>query len=141
MLLKRLALQCNEECSSYTSCMSTCPPVTCDNPFGSSALCSGDACVEGKYHFEIHSIPPYELLLSIKFFSLGCQPRACPRGQIHRSAKELSCMPISDCRSALCMVVDGVMYAEGDVMERDACHAWYNHSFMIFLAYYCWVRD
>jgi hypothetical protein len=33
-------------------------------------------------------------------------------------------MPISDCASALCMVVDGVMYAEGDVIERDACHAW-----------------
>ena len=29
------------------------------------------------------------------------------------------------------MVVDGVMNAVGDVMERDAYHTWYNHNFMI----------
>ncbi len=42
-----VALQCNEECSTYSPCMSTCPTVTCDNPTGSSSLCAADACVEG----------------------------------------------------------------------------------------------
>lgn len=115
------ALQCNEECSSYSPCMSTCPTVTCDNPLGSSSLCAADACVEG-------IADDWFGFFSTRYISIvcftGCQPKECPKGQIHRSANELSCMPISDCASALCMVVDGVMYAEGDVIERDACHAW-----------------
>lgn len=101
----RLALQCDEECSTYTPCMSTCPAVSCDNPFGATALCSEDACVE------------------------GCLPQACPRGQVHRSVKYQpgmpSCISLTECRSAVCLEVDGVLYAEGDVMEKDACHAWY----------------
>jgi hypothetical protein len=32
-------------------------------------------------------------------------------------------MPTANCKAAICLVVDGVVYAEGDVMERDGCHA------------------
>lgn len=45
------ALQCNEECASYSPCMSTCPVVTCDNPLGSSSLCAADSCVEGTDYY------------------------------------------------------------------------------------------
>jgi len=58
------------------------------------------------------------------FLFVGCQARNCPRGQVHRSSKEMSCISVADCRSALCMVVDGIMYAEGEIMEKDLCHAW-----------------
>jgi hypothetical protein len=74
-------------------------------------------------NFSAFSLINFSIVFCLFVFT-GCQPKECPKGQIHRSANELSCMPISDCASALCMVVDGVMYAEGDVIERDACHAW-----------------
>ena len=55
----------------------------------------------------------------------GCMPRPCPRGQIHGSETNLTCIPVSECPAAVCMTVDDVVYAEGDVMEKDACHSWY----------------
>ena len=54
----------------------------------------------------------------------GCQPQNCPRGQVHRSSKEMSCISLADCRPAICMEINGIMFAEGDIIEKDPCHAW-----------------
>ena len=97
------ALQCDVECSTYTPCLATCPAVTCSNPFGATALCKTDTCVE------------------------GCQLQACPVGHIRRNPSETACIPLAECPGAVCLHIDGVNYAEGQLIEEDECHSWYIH--------------
>ena len=63
---------------------------------------------------------------------IGCQLQACALGQIRRNGEETACIPLAECPDAICLQVDGVNYAEGQLMEKDACHAWYHpHSIII----------
>ncbi|EFN85665.1 Hemocytin [Harpegnathos saltator] len=95
-------LQCNEELSTYSPCISTCPRETCDNLMtvrDGSHLCAEDTCVE------------------------GCQFRPCPEGQVYRNATYTECTPRSTCRTPFCAEIDGVTYHEGDRAGGDDCQS------------------
>ncbi|KAG8199486.1 hypothetical protein JTE90_009334 [Oedothorax gibbosus] len=84
-------IQC-EECSTYDSCIPSCPKKTCENEYRYSKFheaCSEDFCVE------------------------GCNPKPCPEGQIYNNEKEFKCIPKVDC-VVPCLEVNGVIYNEGD---------------------------
>lgn len=87
-------------------------------------LCLLGRRVRRRYFYDSKVFPRSSHDANLPQRAAGCQPKACPQGQVYRSAKDLNCVSIGECRGALCMLVDGVMYAEGDVMEKDACHAW-----------------
>ncbi|XP_016844891.1 hemocytin [Nasonia vitripennis] len=98
---KLCPIQCDETCSNYSPCVSTCPRETCDNlaTRGDSLhLCDQDTCVE------------------------GCLPKPCPEGQIYLNGSYSECVPKADCR-ILCSVIDGVKYYEGDKLGGDECHS------------------
>lgn len=96
-------MQCDERCSNYSPCISTCPVETCDNMMQVhqlGKLCAEDACVE------------------------GCAPRPCDVGHVYLNTSALECVPRATCKP-ICMDLDGVLYSEGDVMTEDACHKCY----------------
>ncbi|XP_046603352.1 hemocytin isoform X1 [Neodiprion virginianus] len=100
---KLCPMQCDEDCSTYSPCVSTCPRETCDNIFilgDNSHLCSLDSCVE------------------------GCLPKPCPEGKIYQNSSYSECVPKASCKP-VCMVIDGVTYYEGDQIESDDCHSCY----------------
>lgn len=95
-------LQCDEKCSTYSPCVSTCPRETCDNSMtvrDSSHLCTEDTCVE------------------------GCQFQSCSEGQVYRNASYTECIPKSMCAKPSCIELDGVIYYEGDRISGDDCHS------------------
>lgn len=95
-------LQCDEKCSIYSPCVSTCPRETCDNSLimrDGSHLCAEDTCVE------------------------GCQFRSCPEGQVYQNANYTECIPRSTCAKPFCTELDGVTYYEGDRVSGDDCHS------------------
>ncbi|XP_017781781.1 PREDICTED: hemocytin [Nicrophorus vespilloides] len=96
-------IQCDERCSSYSPCVSTCPVETCDNLLVQSPLsklCKEDSCVE------------------------GCEPKPCPAGFVYSNSSLNDCVPKSLCKP-VCLEVDGIVYYEGDLMEEDACRSCY----------------
>lgn len=93
-------MQCDPECSSYSPCISTCPPDSCDNMMDQmkqQRLCNSETCVE------------------------GCKLRGCPEGSIYSNTTYMECVPKTSCRP-ICLVEDGTVYYEGDVMTTDPCH-------------------
>ncbi|KAL0131073.1 hypothetical protein PUN28_002574 [Cardiocondyla obscurior] len=95
-------LQCDEKCSTYSPCISTCPRETCDNSMivrDSSHLCMEDICVE------------------------GCQFQPCPEGQVYRDANYTECIAKSTCAKPYCIELNGVTYYEGDKISGDDCHS------------------
>ncbi|XP_026826604.1 hemocytin isoform X2 [Ooceraea biroi] len=93
-------LQCDERCSTYSPCVSTCPHETCDNLMTvkhGTHLCAEDTCVE------------------------GCQFKPCPEGQVYWNASYTECTPKSTCTKPFCIEVEGVTYYEGDRVSGDDC--------------------
>ncbi|XP_059485087.1 hemocytin isoform X2 [Neocloeon triangulifer] len=93
-------MQCDEKCSQYSSCISTCPLETCDDSLrfnSQNQLCKQETCIE------------------------GCQMDPCPDGQIYKSVSDLRCIAESSCKP-ICMIKDNVTYYEGDLVEQDDCH-------------------
>ncbi|XP_030749920.1 hemocytin [Sitophilus oryzae] len=96
-------VQCDERCSTYTPCMSTCPHETCDNLLTNSKLtknCGEDTCVE------------------------GCNPKPCPPDHVYLNESYTDCVPRNTCKP-VCLELDGVTYYEGDLVEEDDCHSCY----------------
>ena len=96
-------IQCDERCSHYSPCVSTCPLETCDNLLIQSPLsklCKEDTCVE------------------------GCEPKSCPNDHIYLNSSYIECVPRRVCRP-VCLEVDGKTYYEGDLMKQDDCHSCY----------------
>jgi len=93
-------LQCDERCSIYSPCVSTCPHETCDNlmtvKYGTH-LCAEDTCVE------------------------GCQFKPCPKGQVYWNASYTECTAKSTCTKPFCAEIEGIMYYEGDRVSGDDC--------------------
>jgi len=95
-------LQCDEKCSTYSPCVSTCPRETCDNSMtmkDGSHLCAEDTCVE------------------------GCEFQLCSEGQVYRNASYTECIPKSTCAKPFCIELDGMTYYEGDRVSGDDCHS------------------
>lgn len=79
-------IQCDETCSSYSPCISTCPRETCDNLFtlkDSSHLCGQDNCVE------------------------GCLTKSCDAGHVYANESYSECVPKEIC-NPICLEIDGV---------------------------------
>lgn len=96
-------MQCDERCSRYSPCISTCPIETCDNLLINDKLsktCGEDTCVE------------------------GCAPKPCSPGFIYSNSSYLDCVPRNTCKP-VCLEENGVVYYEGDLMEEDECHSCY----------------
>lgn len=97
------AIQCDERCSLYKPCISTCLVETCDNIYTRSkisASCIEDTCVE------------------------GCDFKPCPPGQVFLNSSYNQCISVNECKP-VCMEFNGVTYLEGDIIEEDACHTCY----------------
>lgn len=97
------AMQCDERCSNYSPCISTCPTETCDNLLTHGQLsktCKEETCIE------------------------GCVPKPCAPGHIYLNSSFLECVPRNICRPA-CLEIDGVTYYEGDLVEGDECYSCY----------------
>lgn len=93
-------LQCNEEFSTYSPCISTCPRETCDNLIkDGSRLCTEDTCVE------------------------GCQFKPCSEDQVYWNATYTECIPKSTCKTPFCAEINGVIYYEGDRVRGDDCQS------------------
>ncbi|XP_070162344.1 hemocytin isoform X2 [Polyergus mexicanus] len=95
-------LQCDEKCSTYSACVSTCPRETCDNLMTvkhSSHLCAEDTCVE------------------------GCQFDSCLDGHVYRNASYTECISKSMCAKPFCIEIDGMTYYEGDRVSGDDCQS------------------
>lgn len=95
-------LQCDERCSVYSPCVSTCPRKTCDNLMTvkhGSHLCTEDTCVE------------------------GCSFKPCPEGQVYLNASYIDCVPKSTCRIPFCAEINGVTVYEGDRVSGDDCQS------------------
>ncbi|XP_025836285.1 hemocytin [Agrilus planipennis] len=93
-------IQCDQRCSKYSPCISTCPLETCDNlPVQSklSKLCTESSCIE------------------------GCQMKPCPPGHIFLNSSALDCVPINVCKP-VCLKIGEAIYYEGDIIEEDECH-------------------
>lgn len=87
------AMQCDERCSNYSPCISTCPLETCDNLLTQNKLtksCSEDTCVE------------------------GCSFKLCPPGYVYSNSSHLECVPRSTCKP-ICLEENGVTYYEGTI--------------------------
>lgn len=96
-------MQCDETCTTYSPCVSTCPEETCDNLMMNkkySKTCGEDVCIE------------------------GCVPKPCPAGHVYRNSSHSKCVPVHECKP-ICMIVNNVTYYEGDLMEEDDCHSCY----------------
>ncbi|CAG9772868.1 unnamed protein product [Ceutorhynchus assimilis] len=98
-------MQCDQRCSVYSPCISTCPLETCDNLLTNSKLtksCNEDSCVE------------------------GCNPKPCPPDHVYLNESYTDCVPRNICKP-LCLVDDNTeaVYYEGDLMEEDDCHSCY----------------
>lgn len=94
-------MQCDERCSKYSPCISTCPTETCDNLLTSAKLtkkCGEDTCIE------------------------GCVPKPCPPGQVYLNTSYQECVPRNIC-TPICLELDKVVYYEGDIIEEDDCHS------------------
>lgn len=95
-------MQCDERCSQYSPCISTCPTETCDNLLIKNQLstenCNEDTCIE------------------------GCESKPCPPGQVYLNSSLLECVPRNVCR-VVCLEIEGVTYYEGDLIEQDDCHS------------------
>ncbi|XP_026667953.1 hemocytin isoform X2 [Ceratina calcarata] len=94
-------IQCDESCSSYSPCISTCPRETCDNLMTlkeKSHRCSEDACVE------------------------GCSVKSCPESQVYINDNYTQCVPRETCKTP-CTEMDGVIYYEGDRVKQDDCQS------------------
>ncbi|XP_012135564.1 hemolectin [Megachile rotundata] len=92
-------IQCDEKCSSYSPCVTTCPRETCDNLMtlkDQSHLCSQDTCVE------------------------GCLTKSCPENQVFSNDSYTECVPKETCKS-FCTEINGVTYYEGDNVKSDDC--------------------
>lgn len=92
-------MQCDPHCSSYSSCVSTCPVETCDNILEQGKeqrMCKEDSCVE------------------------GCELKPCEKDSIYNNDTYSECVPLKVCKP-VCMEVNGVMYYEGDIMQSDQC--------------------
>ncbi|KAJ8683258.1 hypothetical protein QAD02_019050 [Eretmocerus hayati] len=112
---KLCPMQCDEKCSSYSSCVPSCPRDSCDSLrlswlrgddsafliSSSPKLCEEDACVE------------------------GCDFKPCPRGQVYTNGSHIQCIERNECPKMTCMVIDGVQYYEGDRVKGDQCHSCY----------------
>lgn len=97
------AMQCDERCSQYSPCISTCPTETCDNLLVQkqlSKICSEDTCIE------------------------GCQTKQCPPDYVYSNSSLSECVPRNSCK-VFCMEIDGVKYYEGDLIKEDDCHSCY----------------
>ncbi|KAJ3643777.1 hypothetical protein Zmor_026489 [Zophobas morio] len=99
---KLCPMQCDERCSNYSPCVSTCPTETCDNLLvgQKSKTCNEDSCIE------------------------GCVPKPCAPGQIYLNSSFLECVPRNICRP-VCLEINGVTYYEGDLIEGDDCYSCY----------------
>ncbi|CAH2073181.1 unnamed protein product, partial [Iphiclides podalirius] len=95
-------MQCDGECSNYNSCMSPCPPETCDNTLDYAQLktvCEKETCIE------------------------GCKPnKTCPKGAVYSNSSLTECVPRSKCRPVCMILEDGKEVFEGEVIEEDDCH-------------------
>ncbi|VVD02631.1 unnamed protein product [Leptidea sinapis] len=95
-------MQCDEECSNYSECISACPPETCDNTLDYpdiKAVCEHQTCVE------------------------GCkQNKTCPEGSVYLNSSLSECVPRAKCRPVCMTLPDGKVILEGDILEEDACH-------------------
>ena len=101
---------------SYSHCVPTCPPRSCENALGYEAslrLCRDEPCVE------------------------GCEPdggRACPvEGEVFASFANRTCVPASRCprgsggTAALwagCLAPGGRRVREGELIEQVGCEKW-----------------
>lgn len=102
IILNISALQCDERCSNYSPCISTCTVETCDtlNQITQNKMCKEDNCIE------------------------GCEAKPCPEDHVYLNSSLLECVPRNACK-VLCMEIDGVIYLEGDLMEGDDCYSCY----------------
>lgn len=101
MFILFVAMQCDAHCSEYTSCLkSSCSVETCDNLMVQAKdqhMCAQDTCVE------------------------GCQLKGCPEDYIYLNQSYTECVPASVCKPT-CLVLNGVTYYEGEIIETDTCH-------------------
>ncbi|KAK0088266.1 hypothetical protein PV326_004912 [Microctonus aethiopoides] len=97
-------IQCDETCSNYSPCMSTCPQETCDNIINlhnnDKHLCNQDACVE------------------------GCLSKSCELGYVYVNNSFKECIPRTECKPK-CLEIDGIIYYEGDKVSSDECQTCY----------------
>ncbi|XP_072943853.1 hemocytin-like [Epargyreus clarus] len=95
-------MQCDEECSNYSECMSPCPPETCDNTLDYKEIkvvCEKETCVE------------------------GCKPnKTCPEGTVYSNSSLTECVPRAKCKPPCMTLPDGREVLEGEVLEEDSCH-------------------
>ncbi|XP_049862899.1 hemocytin [Schistocerca gregaria] len=94
-------LQCDERCSEYRPCVTTCPKKTCDNILKYETItrmCSKDHCVE------------------------GCEAKKCPDNEVYSNVTALECVTVNKCKPPVCIQTAQATYYEGDLMEEDACH-------------------
>ncbi|XP_031828807.2 hemolectin [Nomia melanderi] len=92
-------MQCDEKCSTYSPCITTCPRETCDNLMilkDQSHLCSQDTCVE------------------------GCSVKSCPENEVYSNNNYTECVPKETCKTP-CIEINGVTYYEGDSVSSDNC--------------------
>lgn len=79
-------IQCDEKCSSYSPCVTTCPRETCDNLMtlkNKVHLCSQDTCVE------------------------GCSVKSCPQNQVYSNDSYMECVLKETCKT-FCTEINGV---------------------------------
>ncbi|KOX75564.1 Hemocytin [Melipona quadrifasciata] len=96
-------IQCDEKCSSYSPCVTTCPRETCDNLMtlkDKGHLCSQDTCVE------------------------GCFVKSCPQNQVYSNDSYTECVPKETCKTP-CTETNGIIYYEGDSVKSDDCQTCY----------------
>ncbi|XP_043601962.1 hemocytin isoform X2 [Bombus pyrosoma] len=96
-------IQCDEKCSSYSPCVTTCPRETCDNLItlkDKAHLCSQDTCVE------------------------GCSVKSCPQNQVYSNDSYTECVPKETCKTP-CTEINGVIYYEGDSVKNENCQMCY----------------
>lgn len=92
-------IQCDESCSIYSPCMSTCPHETCDNLASlsdGSHSCAQDSCVD------------------------GCLVQTCPDGMVYSNSSLRECVPKAVCKP-ICLEKEGIIYYEGDKVSNDDC--------------------
>lgn len=97
---KLCPLQCDERCSTYSPCVSTCPLKTCDNLMTvkhGTHLCTEDTCVE------------------------GCHFKPCHEGQVYWNTSYTECVSQSTCTRPFCVEIEGATYYEGDRVSGDDC--------------------
>ncbi|KAG5886861.1 hypothetical protein JTB14_017666 [Gonioctena quinquepunctata] len=96
-------MQCDQRCTEYSPCISTCPEDTCEDLLVNTKItksCGADTCIE------------------------GCAAKPCPPGHIYTNSSLLECIPKNVCKP-VCIEINNVTYYEGDLMEEDDCHSCY----------------